>query len=363
MTELQKTTALLEAGIEAGLHPGAQVYVSRAGQPLADFAIGDASPGVPMTPGCLLPWLSAGKPLTAVAIMQLVDEGELGLDDPVVSHLPEFGHRGKDTVRVRHLLTHTAGFRCRVDMEEQACDWEHALQQIYQSSLERNWVPGERAGYQARSSWYVLGELVQSITGQELEAWLWERILKPLGLECTSLALDETKFAEYGDRIALMHDTRSGAAVAEDPFNTPESVGRCIPGSSARGPIRDLGRFYEAFLEGGRGVISAETVCAMTSRQRQGMHDESFNHIVDWGLGLLLDSNQYGADTVPYGYGRHASPRTYGHSGRRSSAGFADAEHGLAVAIAVNGRPAPDVHMVRFRELLSAVYVDLDITS
>ena len=52
--------------------------------------------------------------------------------------------------------------------------------------------------------------------------------------------------------------------------------------------------------------------------------DESFRHVVDWGLEFMLDSNQYGADTVPYGYGRHCSPRTFGLGGSQCCTGFAD---------------------------------------
>jgi len=83
----------------------------------------------------------------------------------------------------------------------------------------------------------------------------------------------------------------------------------------------------------GRQIILPESVRVLTSRQRVGMYDHTFKHIVDWGLGFIINSAQYGVDTVLYGYGRYASPRTFGHGGRQCCSGFADPEHGLAAAV------------------------------
>ncbi|HYX24135.1 MAG TPA: serine hydrolase, partial [Thermoanaerobaculia bacterium] len=104
---------------------------------------------------------------------------------------------------------------------------------------------------------------------------------------------------------------------------------------------------------------SSQTVEALTARHRAGMVDATFKHVLDWGLGFIVNSVQYGAETVPYGYGRHASARTFGHSGYRSSTGFADPERGLAVALAFNGTPGNERHEMRVRSVLDAVYEDL----
>jgi CubicO group peptidase (beta-lactamase class C family) len=89
------------------------------------------------------------------------------------------------------------------------------------------------------------------------------------------------------------------------------------------------------------------------------MVDATFKHVLDWGLGLIVSSVQYGAETVPYGYGHHASSRTFGHSGYRSSVGFADPERGLAVAVAFNGTPGNEQHEMRVRSVLDSIYEDL----
>jgi CubicO group peptidase (beta-lactamase class C family) len=91
------------------------------------------------------------------------------------------------------------------------------------------------------------------------------------------------------------------------------------------------------------------------------MMDATFKHVLDWGLGFIINSARYGAETVPYGYGHHASPRTFGHSGYRSSVAFGDPERGLAVALVFNGTPSNERHEVRVRSVLDAVYEDLKI--
>jgi CubicO group peptidase (beta-lactamase class C family) len=91
------------------------------------------------------------------------------------------------------------------------------------------------------------------------------------------------------------------------------------------------------------------------------MVDLTFKHELDWGLGFILDSKRYGVETVPYGYGRLCSPRTFGHSGYRSSTAFADPEAELAVALVMNGTPSEAAHEERIRAVLDAVYEDLEI--
>ena len=108
---LPRTCALLEQGRQSVLHPGAQLYVSLRNEVVADFTLGESRPGVAMQPDTLALWLSSGKPLTVIAIAQLVDGGRLTFDAPVSRHLPEFAQGGKESITLRHLLTHTAGFR------------------------------------------------------------------------------------------------------------------------------------------------------------------------------------------------------------------------------------------------------------
>ena len=110
-TAVPGAVASLVDGIERGLHPGAMLYVSVDGKPIADIGVGEARAGTPMTPDSMVVWFSMTKPSVAVSVAQQWERGALELDDPVVRHLPEFGAHGKDIITIRHLLTHTAGIR------------------------------------------------------------------------------------------------------------------------------------------------------------------------------------------------------------------------------------------------------------
>src|SRR5262249_29491322 len=102
MVDCPRTQAVFERGRAEGLHLGAQIYVSHQGQVVADLALGQSKVGIPMRPGTLQLWLSSGKPLTAVAIGQLQEQGRLDWDDPVTRLIPEFAQRGKEQISIRH---------------------------------------------------------------------------------------------------------------------------------------------------------------------------------------------------------------------------------------------------------------------
>ena len=80
-------------------------------------------------------------------------------------------------------------------------------------------------------------------------------------------------------------------------------------------------------------------MAALTARRRAGMLDETFGAVMDWGLGVMVNSWHYAGKPTPYGYGDHAGRDAFGHGGRQSSLVFADPEHGLSVAFAANGMP------------------------
>lgn len=384
---LPRTLALLEQGRHSILHPGAQLYVSRRGEVIADVALGEARPGVAMRPDTLTLWLSAGKPITAIAMAQLVERGRLGFDDPVAKHLPEFAQGGKEFVTIRHLLTHTAGFR-EADKLAEGLPWSEMIGRICATPMEPGWVPGEKAGYQTISSWLVLGELIRRVDGREPGRYVREEIFEPVGLRDAWLGVPEEKLAGYGERMGMMYYSGRTEFRVHPFWNAAEDFMACRPGSGARGPIRELGRFYEALLEillgrrisnrsvlveGGEDdraesefsvpgrILSAAMLREMTRRHREGLFDQTFQHTLDIGLGFIVNSNRYGAETVPYGYGRHAPETTFGHSGSQSSCAFADPEHELVVAWHCNGQPGEPRHQKRAREINSMIYEELGL--
>ena len=91
------------------------------------------------------------------------------------------------------------------------------------------------------------------------------------------------------------------------------------------------------------------------------MFDHTFKHVIDWGLGFIINSAQYGVETAPYGYGRYASPNTFGHGGRQCCSGFADPAHGLAVAVIFTNALGEKAHQRRMREVLDRLYESLGL--
>ena len=372
MDRLPRACAAIEAGIQEGLHLGAQLYVSQDGVPIVDAVLGENRPGTPLTPQHLMLWLSSTKPVAAVAIGQLWERGRLEIDDPVASHIPEFAQNGKEGITLRHLLTHTGGIRL-LDVGWPRQSWDEIIARICAMKPEPRWVPGEKAGYHLASSWFILGEVIRRADGRPFDLYVREEIFGPLGMHDSWVGMPPDRYASYReeDRIGIMWNTSKSAdpVVAPEPYGweTEERCTRSHPGGNGYGPVRELGRFYEMLLGRGsfqgRRLLLPQTVDLFTSRQREGMVDATFKHVIDWGLGFILNSNRYGADTVPYGYGHHASPRTFGHSGYRSSAGFADPEHGLAVALVFNGTPGNEAHERRVRAVTDAIYQDVGLVS
>jgi CubicO group peptidase (beta-lactamase class C family) len=364
---LPRSVALIERGITDGRHLGAQLYVSSHGEVLADDGIGESRLGVPMRPDTILLWLSSAKPVTAVAIAQLWEQGRLGVNDAVIKHIPEFGQGGKEGITIRHLLTHTGGIRA-ADKCDLGKEWQEIVACICATPLDPHWVPGQRAGYHPSASWYVLGEIVRRIDGRPFDQYVRQEIFGPCGMRDAWLALPPDQFRRYGDRLGIMFHTDKGAPSPHRKWNTEADAAVCRPGRNGRGPTRELGRFYEILLQlrqsatpTSPGILRPETVRELTTRQRVGLFDETFQQVIDWGLGFAIDSKRYGREMVSYGYGRFASEDTFGHGGSQSSCAFADPAHGLVVAWAFNGLPGERRHQHRAHELNTAIYEDLSL--
>jgi len=365
MDRLPRTREAIAQGIRAGVHLGAQLRVSRGGEPVADAALGESRPGVALTRNHLMLWLSSTKPVAAVAVGQLWERGRLELDDPVAAHVPEFAQNGKEGITLRHLLTHTGGIRL-LEVGWPGKSWGEIIARICAMKPEPRWVPGQKAGYHLASSWFLLGEVIRRVDGRPFELYVREEIFGPLDMRDCWIGIPADCWAAYRaeDRIAPMWNTEKAPP---EPYgwDTEERSTRPHPGGNGYGPLHELGRFYEMLLARGsfegRRLLLPQTVELFTSRQREGMVDATFKHPIDWGLGFILNSNHYGAATVPYGYGPHASPSTFGHSGNRSSTAFADPVHQLAVALAFNGLPDNERHERRIRAVLGAIYEDLGL--
>ena len=326
------------------------------------LASGLAAPDRPMADDTLMPWFSATKPVVALAVLQQWERGRLDLDDPVARHLPEFGEEGKGGVTVRHLLTHTARLAATPRGDESG---ERLLAMACGSPLAAGWRPGRRAAYSPRLGFTVLGEVVHRLDGRAVDAYASEEVFEPLGMADSWLAMTADRYAAYGDRMGAMHDTSGSAPAVIPSLAGPEGFAAVKPSSSGVGPAGDLLRLFVALLHKGQldgvRVLSPQGVEAMCARHRSGLSDETFGGYLDWGLGVMVNSWHYLRRPGPYGYGDHASPRTFGHGGNQSGVAFADPDAGLAAVVVFNGMAGETGHHRRSQPVVNALYEDLGL--
>jgi CubicO group peptidase (beta-lactamase class C family) len=313
----------LQRGIEQGLHTAAQVHVIHRGQVVLDHCVG------PITTDHLMLWMSAGKPLAAVAILQLLAIGRIELSTKVADVIDGFGVNGKHDITLLHLLNHTAGFRGPMNNFSPGL-WEQLIARVCQLKQEPNWLPGQKAGYHIGSSWFILGELVRVLSELPFNEYV-QRFISPE----IFVGMTPEQLEHHRPMLVTLNVTD---ASNKTPFagNTDEAILVPRPGANARGPIRELARFYQRLLDSTRGqddLLPQDIAMKMTTRQRVGEHQ--------------------------YGFGPAASASTFGHSGNQSSCAFVDPANDLVVAWATDGMPGEPAHQQRQRDINAAVYRDI----
>lgn len=352
---LAKGLESLVKGVETDLHLGAQVYLSRHGQPVLEFACGEASAGVPMANNSILAWFSSCKPLTAFAIAKLLDAGKLQLDDPVKKHIPEFG-AGKEACTIRQVLTHQGGFPM-LNALEPGDTWDEEVARICAHPAE--YTPGTLAGYHLSSGWTILAEIVRRLDGRPIDQYVSEEFFQPLGMVDSFMGISPEKQEELGARLGDVVLGKIGDRPHTmgidfvDLFNSVKGREKVLPSGGARGPARELGRFYEMLLAGGRwgetDLIDARTVNLFTACHRWGLPDMTFKDaVIPWGLGVTL----YGHQDIH----RSASRRVFGHPGMVTSVGLADPDRGLVLVIITNGLLDGMINARRLREVSGPVF-------
>jgi CubicO group peptidase (beta-lactamase class C family) len=344
---------IIHEGIEAGLHPGAQAYVSIEGKPVLDVAAGEARPGVAMERDTLTLWMSAGKPVAAIAMLQLFERGAVTPDTTAASILPEFAANGKSTITLRHILTHTAGFRGPLNNFTTG-SFAEVVARVCQLRLEPGWTPGERAGYHIGSSWFILGAVIETLSGRPFDRYVRDRVFAPLDIDDAYVGMSDAEFDAVEPRLASMFVTEKGTPDETWPGNGREATCVSRPGANARGPIRALAKVYESIAFDER-LLSRRWCDEIGKRHRAGMVDQTFKQTIDWGLGVMVDSKHH-AGEHQYGFGPLASSDTFGHSGNQSSCAFYDPRHRLVAAWTCNGMPGEPAHQARARQINRAIY-------
>lgn len=361
MTDFVGLRSAIEDGIRRGLHTGVQVYVSLGGEVLLDAGFGEAAPGRVLTADHLMPWRSAGKPLTALLLLRELERSGIRLESHLGEVLPGAVASDKSSLSIESLLTHTSGFPA-VDTGWPQVDWRESVNRVLTTSCS---LPSGTAAYHPQSSWFLLGEILRYRRGGEVSfGELLERELtEPLGMERVYCGIPAEKVSGYSSVLPVLYEREQGRLV-ESAWSSFPWLTRCSPGSSLRGPVRELGRFMELLMRGGRLLsgaeyVSGETVSSMISRRRVGVYDQTLQHVVDFGLGVICNSKRYGVDTVPYGFGRWSSESAYGHGGSQCSLAMCDPERGLVAAWSANGFCGEGQHQRRNRLIQDSLYQDL----
>ena len=168
--------------------PGAAVAVTRGTEIVYAGGVGTAGDGRPMTGTTRLRIASLSKSFTALAVMQLVDQGSVDLDDPVVTYLPEFSlddHRTGD-ITVRHLLNHSSGMADASSPDEYAsgpATPAEAVRRLRSASLVAD--PGTEWNYH-NPNYHVAARLVEVVSAESFDHYLDEHVFGPAGMGSTT---------------------------------------------------------------------------------------------------------------------------------------------------------------------------------
>jgi uncharacterized protein YbbC (DUF1343 family) len=300
---LEPIAELVTRAIAAGTLPGAVVVVGHEGRVVYRKAFGHRSLAprpVSMTPDTIFDLASLTKPIaTATAVMQLVEEDRLRLDDPVAKHWPEFAAHGKARITVRDLLTHFSGLRPDLDLSRDWSGYDTAIRLVV---AERPISPRGTAFRYSDIGFLALGELVRRVSGLPLDDYCERRIFVPLGMT-------ETRFrppSALRARIAPTAYRRGVELRGEVHDPTSARAGGVAGDAGLFSTGDDLARFAEMLLEGGAlggaRVLEPETVKQMTIPQTPPRQQ------VLRGLGWDIDS--------PYATrGERFPVGSFGHTG------------------------------------------------
>lgn len=215
-TSLDTIDSIVNRAVDDHLFPGAVVVIGHDGKVQFRRAYGMRSlepTREPMTADTVFDMASLTKPtMTALAVMQLCDEGKLNVNETIAKYIPEFGVNGKQSITIRQLLTHYSGLPPDLDLEEQWQGKQEAFNRAFSSVLAH--APGVRFQY-SDINYIVLGALVERVSGLSLDEYAQRFIIAPLGLDrCRYLPPDSwdpqiapTQYDEHGTMLrGTVHD-------------------------------------------------------------------------------------------------------------------------------------------------------------
>lgn len=291
---LEQARALIEAAHQRGELRAAALLVRNGGETFT--AAAGAKTGV----DTVFLLASITKPMTATAVMTLVDHGEISLQDRVRKYIPEFSGGDRDLVTVKQLLTHTSGLP---DMLPENLDLRkrHAPLQDFVAAACRTpllFKPGARVSYQSMGI-LLAAEIAGRVTKQPFRRFLKASVFDPIGMSSAALGLGHHKIPDTAQ-----------CQVPDEPWgwNSPYWRDLGAPWGGAHANAHDVARFLEYFLRPDGRVVKPQTAASMIVNQNPGLNEP-------WGIGFMVKPGSFAAK---------CSPRTFGHSGSTGTLCWAD---------------------------------------
>jgi len=355
------------AGVPAALQPlveqnkisGAVALVATKDRILHLSAVGqsDLASGRRMRTDDLFWIASMTKPMTAVAVAILADEGRLNYADPVEKHLPEFRQQWLleepgDTRRVLvkpprsvtlfDLLTHTSGMAGYAVTDPH---WTLSEMSIVAAREPLRFAPGTRWGY-STAAIDVLGRIVEVVSGMPFADFMQRRIFEPLGMAQTTF----WPTPEQEQRLARSYRPNTATGRLE-PVGISYLYGGAVTdrkrpplgGAGLFSTAEDVARFYQMMLQGGefrgRRILKPETVRAMTRNQTG---DLPLRRGSSTGLQFtVVDDPTQMPQNVNF------SPGTFGHGGAHSTQSWADPVRGIIYVFLIQRAALPENSDIR----------------
>ena len=293
--------AMIQAAVAKGNTPGAVVIVGHNGKVVYRKAFGSRSlepTREAMTPDTIFDLASLTKCIaTTTAVMQLLEEGKVRLNDPVAAYLPEFAANDKSQITVRELLTHFSGLPPDLDLKEQ---WKGKATAFNMAMQARPmYQPGTRFLY-SDINFEVLGFLIEKISGMPLNEYASAHVFGPLGMR-------ETTFlppANWIPRIAPTQYDENGKmlrGVVHDP--TARRMGGVAGHAGLFSTADDLAKFAQNLLSGNPAVLSREAIEKMSTPQQPATAASLRG--LGWDIDSPFSSNR--GELLPVG--------SFGHTG------------------------------------------------
>ncbi len=314
---------LLDRAVRDSAFPGAIAVVGRRDRVLATVSTGRLDWNASPAPDENTLWDMAS--LTKVvsmtsSVMKLVEQGKVELDASVQKYLPDWQGPNKDKVKVRHLLTHSAGLPGWRPLYKEATSAEQAMQLVYQTPLDT--VPGARMVYSDLGA-ILLGQIVQRVSGQSLDAFVRQQVFGPLKMNDTQYNPDKSLLPRIAPTEVDPWRQRHirGEVHDENAFILGGVSGHAGLFSTAR----DVTRLCQAYLNGGTldGVRtwSPETIALFTTVQ-----DSTFS---SRALGWETPNGTNSA-------GRIMKRPAFGHTGFTGTSIWIDPANDLFVVLLTN---------------------------